>query len=176
MLCVPRSRGAPPQGTRSSKKKKQNKLKRVVATVKKAERKGQERTHESFAALHLLHDPQVSCSPNSASDHTAHAARPCPLLPFRALFAQGGQGGPLTPAAHVATRVCVCARPQTFAERLFARLQSGNERFETRMAIMSLVSRVIGVHKCERHGARLEPAGAAAGCRRLSPLTALRVL
>jgi hypothetical protein len=36
---------------------------------------------------------------------------------------------------------------QTFAERLFWRLQQGNERFETRMAMMNVVSRVIGVHK-----------------------------
>lgn len=46
------------QGTRSSKRKKQAKLQRVVATVKKAERKGKESHTESFAALHLLHDPQ----------------------------------------------------------------------------------------------------------------------
>lgn len=37
--------------------------------------------------------------------------------------------------------------PQAFAERLFSRLQSGSERFETRMAIMSVMSRIIGVHK-----------------------------
>lgn len=37
---------------------------------------------------------------------------------------------------------------QTFAERLFsARLLSGNERFETRMAVLNVVSRVIGLHK-----------------------------
>ena len=48
-----------PQGTRSSKKKKERKLNRVMGTVKKATRKGQESHSESFAALHLLHDPQV---------------------------------------------------------------------------------------------------------------------
>ena len=47
------------QGTRSSKKKKERKLNRVMGTVKKATRKGQESHSESFAALHLLHDPQV---------------------------------------------------------------------------------------------------------------------
>eukprot|EP00199_Chlamydomonas_sp_CCMP681_P001181 CAMPEP_0119112818 /NCGR_PEP_ID=MMETSP1180-20130426/41795_1 /TAXON_ID=3052 ORGANISM="Chlamydomonas cf sp, Strain CCMP681" /NCGR_SAMPLE_ID=MMETSP1180 /ASSEMBLY_ACC=CAM_ASM_000741 /LENGTH=766 /DNA_ID=CAMNT_0007100531 /DNA_START=21 /DNA_END=2321 /DNA_ORIENTATION=+ len=83
-------------GTRSSKKKKQKKLARVMASVKKTERKDASATsgHESFAALHLLHDPQ------------------------------------------------------TFAERLFsARLLSGNEKFETRMAVLNVVSRVIGLHK-----------------------------
>ena len=49
----------PLQGTRSSKKKKERKLNRVMGTVKKATRKGQESHSESFAALHLLHDPQV---------------------------------------------------------------------------------------------------------------------
>ncbi len=47
------------QGTRSSKKKKQAKLKRVMATVKKANKKGEGSGAESFAAIHLLHDPQT---------------------------------------------------------------------------------------------------------------------
>lgn len=81
------------KGTRSSKKKKQAKLKRVMATVKKANKKGEGSGAESFAAIHLLHDPQ------------------------------------------------------TFAEKLFARLQSGSERFETRLSVMAVMSRVIGVHK-----------------------------
>ena len=38
-------------------------------------------------------------------------------------------------------------RPQTFAERLFARLNRGAERFETRLRIIAVVSRAIGVHK-----------------------------
>jgi len=37
--------------------------------------------------------------------------------------------------------------PQAFAEKLFSRLQVGNEAFDTRMAILSVVSRVIGTHK-----------------------------
>ncbi|KAK9834281.1 hypothetical protein WJX81_003203 [Elliptochloris bilobata] len=38
--------------------------------------------------------------------------------------------------------------PQTFAEKLFARLQrSGGERFEARLAMAALVSRVVGVHR-----------------------------
>jgi hypothetical protein len=48
-----------PQGTKSSKKKKQAKLKRVMATLKKQARKEAALGSEGFAALHLLHDPQV---------------------------------------------------------------------------------------------------------------------
>jgi hypothetical protein len=47
------------QGTKSSKKKKQAKLKRVMATLKKHARKEAALGSEGFAALHLLHDPQV---------------------------------------------------------------------------------------------------------------------
>ena len=37
---------------------------------------------------------------------------------------------------------------QTFAEKLFVRLQkSGGERMETRMAVITLISRVVGVHR-----------------------------
>jgi protein SDA1 len=90
-LSLPRS--PPPQGTFSTKKKKQRKLARVMQTVKKAERKGQESHSESFAALHLLHDPQ------------------------------------------------------SFCEKLFSRMQTGHERFETRLAMIQVVSRIVGVHK-----------------------------
>ena len=48
------------QGTKSSKKKKQAKLKRVMATVKKQARKESANPHDSFAAVQLLNDPQVS--------------------------------------------------------------------------------------------------------------------
>lgn len=53
-----------PQGTTSSKKKKQAKLKRVMQTVKKGARReagedGGPNGYENFAALHLLNDPQV---------------------------------------------------------------------------------------------------------------------
>ena len=47
------------QGTVSSKKKKQAKLKRVMQTVKKHERKAGMHPAEAFAAMQLLHDPQV---------------------------------------------------------------------------------------------------------------------
>lgn len=36
---------------------------------------------------------------------------------------------------------------QTFAERLFARLQKANERLETRLAMMAVISRAVGVHQ-----------------------------
>ncbi|KAG2439494.1 hypothetical protein HXX76_004848 [Chlamydomonas incerta] len=83
------------KGTSSSKKKKQKKLKRVIEKVKKADRRKSAAGGgaESFAAIHLLHDPQA------------------------------------------------------FAERLFGRLSGGGERFETRLAVMAVVSRIIGVHK-----------------------------
>lgn len=48
------------QGTKSSKRKKQAKLKRVVSSLKKAARREAAAGNEGFAALHLLHDPQVS--------------------------------------------------------------------------------------------------------------------
>ena len=36
---------------------------------------------------------------------------------------------------------------QGFAEKLFKRLSGGHERFETRIAILHVVSRCVGVHK-----------------------------
>lgn len=36
---------------------------------------------------------------------------------------------------------------QEFAERLFSRLQKGNERLETRLCMMSVISRAVGVHQ-----------------------------
>lgn len=47
------------QGTNSSKKKKKNKLKRVMQTVKKYERRAADKHQEAFAAMQLLHDPQA---------------------------------------------------------------------------------------------------------------------
>lgn len=46
------------QGTAASKKKKEKKLQRVMAAVKKQKRKASH-NHENFAAIQLLHDPQV---------------------------------------------------------------------------------------------------------------------
>ncbi|CAM6088972.1 unnamed protein product [Calypogeia fissa] len=37
--------------------------------------------------------------------------------------------------------------PQSFAEKLFARLKSCNERFEVKLMIMQVISRVIGIHR-----------------------------
>lgn len=48
-----------PQGTTSSKRKKSAKLKRVMQAVKKHERRAAGSVSESFAAMQLLHDPQV---------------------------------------------------------------------------------------------------------------------
>jgi protein SDA1 len=122
-----RLRRAVLQGTRSSRRKKQNKIKRVMATIKKAEKKeaggAATAAHETFAAMHLLHDPQAR------STHGLHGSD-------RLDRQVQSQATALLP------------HPQTFAERLFTRLQSGNERFEARMAIMAVVSRIIGVHKC----------------------------
>jgi len=51
------------QGTVSSKKKKMAKLKRVMAQVKKQDRREKRDTDQNFAAIQLLHDPQVLPSP-----------------------------------------------------------------------------------------------------------------
>ena len=52
VLCV--------QGTPSSKKKKMAKLKRVMEKVKKQERREKRDSTQNFAAIQLLHDPQVT--------------------------------------------------------------------------------------------------------------------
>eukprot|EP00873_Tetraselmis_striata_P000969 jgi/Tetstr1/421233/TSEL_012237.t1 len=39
--------------------------------------------------------------------------------------------------------------PQSFSEKLLARLRGSNERWETRVAMMQLTSRVVGVHKLQ---------------------------
>lgn len=51
------------QGTVSSKKKKMAKLKRVMAQVKRQDRREKRDTNQNFAAIQLLHDPQVSIRP-----------------------------------------------------------------------------------------------------------------
>ena len=56
------------QGTTSSKKKKQAKLKRVMATVKRQAKKDAANPHDSFAAVQLLNDPQVL--PQFVHEHT----------------------------------------------------------------------------------------------------------
>lgn len=47
------------KGTTASKKKKQAKLKRVMSTLRKTSKSEEAAKRESFAALQLLHDPQV---------------------------------------------------------------------------------------------------------------------
>ena len=50
--------------------------------------------------------------------------------------------------SHTSSRLTSnCHVPQTFAERLFARLQRANERLETRLAMMAVISRAVGVHQ-----------------------------
>lgn len=39
--------------------------------------------------------------------------------------------------------------PQGFAERVFGRLQSTGERFETKLLLMQIISRVVGIHKLQ---------------------------
>lgn len=62
------------QGTNSSKRKKAAKLKRVMQAVKKHERREAGYVSESFAAIQLLHDPQVrsDCPPVSAVPGPGH--------------------------------------------------------------------------------------------------------
>ncbi len=53
-------------------------------------------------------------------------------------------------AAVLVPDACPCPLPlppQTFAERLFSRVHNGQERFETRLAALTVISRVMGVHK-----------------------------
>ena len=47
------------QGTATSKKKKQAKLQRAMAAVKRQARREASAVAEGFAAVHLLHDPQA---------------------------------------------------------------------------------------------------------------------
>eukprot|EP00983_Pelagomonas_calceolata_P118011 1160464-Pelagomonas_calceolata.AAC.5 len=51
------------------------------------------------------------------------------------------------PLHHMHGIACLSDLLQAFAEKLFSRLQTRNEAFDTRMAILLVVSRVIGVHK-----------------------------
>jgi hypothetical protein len=57
------------QGTNSSKKKKAAKVKRAMQAVKKAERRQAGSVSESFAAMQLLHDPQVRCKTRQKAPH-----------------------------------------------------------------------------------------------------------
>ena len=53
--------------------------------------------------------------------------------------------------------------PQAFAERLFSRLAGCNERYETRLAVLAVLSRLVGVHKLLARRAPGAAAAAAAG-------------
>ena len=145
--------GCNSQGTNSSKKKKAHKLKRVMQAVKKAERRQAGSVSESFAAMQLLHDPQVR-SKAACVHRRGLTAVLLPLHDHNRPHAK--ETLPLWPPSTAAT--CEHRRPiaiaditsfvlQTFAERLFARLQKANERLETRLAMMAVISRAVGVHK-----------------------------
>ena len=82
------------KGTKSTKKKKQAKLKRAQLAMKKLQKHHMDKGKSySFTAIQLLHDPQG------------------------------------------------------FGERLFSKLNKTNERWETKLLMMSVISRVIGVHQ-----------------------------
>jgi hypothetical protein len=172
-----------PQGTKSSKKKKQAKLKRVMATLKKAAHKEAALGSEGFAALHLLHDPQVTestahCSvsllavnPYLGDLHLQSLLSCCyhcllltPAVGCLLLTAAGRRAVAHRDAAvahrdaavahrdaAVAHRDAACSHHscyrvlllllQGFAERLFGRLQGSRERWETRLDMMTVVSR-----------------------------------
>ena len=63
------------QGTVSSKKKKMAKLKRVMAQVKKQDRREKRNTDQNFAAIQLLHDPQVRLDWLFARPRPFHSCR-----------------------------------------------------------------------------------------------------
>lgn len=99
----------------------------------------------------------VACSRNRAAHAFSHPI-PLPLFLLPLLF---------------------LLLPQGFAEKLFKRLSGGHERFETRIAILNVVSRCVGVHKllilnfypflqvggqAGRGGCQLAGAGSCGGC------------
>lgn len=60
----------------SSKKKKMAKLKRVMAQVKRQDRREKRDTDQTFAAIQLLHDPQVALlSASSLRTDFGHGAQ-----------------------------------------------------------------------------------------------------
>lgn len=72
------------QGTPSSKRKKEAKLKRVMATVKKQERREKASATPNFAAIQLLHDPQVRHSHGIIRESEDTEARI--MVPVASLF------------------------------------------------------------------------------------------
>ena len=119
---------------------------------------------ENFAALQLLHDPQVGRGGALGLGWGAtglgccwQRARPPPRCRESATARPVPRLGPLLPT--IPGMHCSLASmahptphrptplPQGFAEKLFKRLQKGHERFEARMAVLNVVSRCVGVHK-----------------------------
>ena len=90
----------------SSKKKKQAKLKRVMQTVKKHERKAGMHPAEAFAAMQLLHDPQVPhCSLSALHVSDAHASGHRCLLPSRLHQHASSALSSVSAAAHLIVRI-----------------------------------------------------------------------
>lgn len=135
------------QGTHSSKKKKAAKLKRAMQAVKKAERRQAGSVSESFAAMQLLHDPQVcivfaskafsdrilksECCVASAPPQRASAV----ALPIVSVSKC------LKPSTIRASILTIIVARQTFAKRLSSRLQKANERLEAEVAMTAVISR-----------------------------------
>jgi protein SDA1 len=46
--------------------------------------------------------------------------------------------------------------PQSFAEKLFKKLEHSKERFEVRVMLMSLISRLVGLHQVSFHTCRVK--------------------
>eukprot|EP00884_Botryococcus_braunii_P012226 jgi/Botrbrau1/21003/Bobra.0144s0020.2 len=105
------------KGTVSSKKKKEKKLKRVMATLKKAARKEKGSQQEGFAAIQLLHDPQGK-------------ARTAGLHGWLAITGAGraGRAGLRREACWEGSR----------------RAAGGRARFESKLALLNCISRVVG--------------------------------
>ena len=86
------------KGTRATKRKKQQKLRRARAAMKKIQRGAQDGGRQSsFTAIQMLRDPQA------------------------------------------------------FGERLFSKLLRSSDRWETKLMMMHVISRVIGVHQVRPH-------------------------
>ncbi|KAK7086656.1 Protein SDA1 [Halocaridina rubra] len=78
---------------KKTKKRKQKRLDKAKAFVKKSKKEKTTKVNMDFSAIHLIHDPQ------------------------------------------------------DMAERLYKRLEKMNERFEVKLMMMNLISRLIGIHK-----------------------------
>ncbi|CAI5503596.1 unnamed protein product [Closterium sp. Naga37s-1] len=136
------------KGTPASKRKKQLKLKRVMKGLRKQQRAvmggGGEGTGEGdgnmhFAALHLLHDPQVG-------DWLLLQGRVEGGRTGGGRWGKGKGTGEGEGNMHFAA-LHLLHDPQGFAEKLFSRVSKCNEKFEVKLLMLNVVSRVIGTHR-----------------------------